>query len=255
MTSSEIFAEHRRSAAAVDEAGNAVVSGYSFNGVNLDYYTAKYAAANGVLLWERRYNGPSNGQDYPASLAVGPNGMIAVTGFSDRDFTTVVYRDVIMPSARGMLAGVLGGLTAVRATVSDRHAGQRLDRSIAHLTNALDPGLWRDETHLNPELGESVFRESQKTIEILCAFLRTPSPNVPHAIINTFIERVVDANRLLASIAIEDAIEAGVPESKVEQARRFLARGDAAAERSLCGKGTEDYRNAWKSAVRTPPAR
>jgi uncharacterized delta-60 repeat protein len=236
---------------AVDEAGNAVLSGYSFNGVNPDYYTAKYAAADGSLLWERRYNGPLMGLDYPGArgLAVGPNGMIAITGVSDRDFATVVYQDVVVPSARDVLAEVLAGLKAMRPTVNDRNAGQKLDRSIAHLTDALDARLWRDENRLNPELGESVFRDSQKAIEILCALLGA-TPNLPNALLNTFIERVVRANRLLAATAIEDAMGAGIPASKVEQARRFLARGDATAETSPCGKAIEDYRNAWKSLNR-----
>src|SRR2546430_11716057 len=35
-----------------------------------DYYTAKYAAADGVLLWEKRYNGPANRVDSATAAAV-----------------------------------------------------------------------------------------------------------------------------------------------------------------------------------------
>jgi hypothetical protein len=47
---------------AVDSNGNVVVTGYSNNGVpqifnDYDYYTAKYAAAEGALLWEKHSNG------------------------------------------------------------------------------------------------------------------------------------------------------------------------------------------------------
>jgi hypothetical protein len=52
---------------------------------------------------------------------------------------------------------------------------------------------------------------------------------------------------LLASIATEDAIKAGVRKSNVEQAQRFLDRGDAVAGKNVCGKALEDYRKAWKS--------
>ncbi|MEK7685481.1 MAG: hypothetical protein AAB466_08665, partial [Verrucomicrobiota bacterium] len=48
-------------AVAVDGSGNVVVTGFSNNGApnqNADFYTAKYAAADGALLWEQRYNGP-----------------------------------------------------------------------------------------------------------------------------------------------------------------------------------------------------
>src|SRR5205823_3730100 len=64
-------------AVAVDSAGNVAVTGYSDNSTDdpnnyqfdylhndatgkADYYTAKYAASDGRLLWEQRYNGPDH---------------------------------------------------------------------------------------------------------------------------------------------------------------------------------------------------
>jgi outer membrane protein assembly factor BamB len=84
------------SAMAVDGSGNVVVTGYAYSGIahDHDYYTAKYAAADGALLWERYYNGPASGVDYATGLALGPNGMVAVTGFSSGDSVTVVYREI-----------------------------------------------------------------------------------------------------------------------------------------------------------------
>jgi hypothetical protein len=94
---------------AVDAAGNVIVTGISRNAVtsrsggtsfaskitikvgnpnpnpiagNLDFYTAKYAAANGALLWERRYNGPNNKDDTPSCVAVDTAGNVVVTGTS-----------------------------------------------------------------------------------------------------------------------------------------------------------------------------
>jgi hypothetical protein len=87
-------------AVAVDENDNVVVTGTSRTGEDgNDYYTAKYAAADGALLWERRYNGPASTNDVvPTSrcLALGRNGVVAVTGTSVResenvDYATVVY--------------------------------------------------------------------------------------------------------------------------------------------------------------------
>jgi len=110
---------------AVDAAGNAVVAGTSFSTNSYtDYYTAKYAAADGALLWEKFYNAPANGSDmvgrlvggnwqgYPQEtparrLALGPNGQVVVAGTSSAtvpsltpsfyvsvfEFATVVYRE------------------------------------------------------------------------------------------------------------------------------------------------------------------
>ncbi|HUS34626.1 MAG TPA: PQQ-binding-like beta-propeller repeat protein [Verrucomicrobiae bacterium] len=69
-------------AVAVDPSGNVVVTGISFNGFNFDFYTAKYDGASGALVWEKRYNGPANGQDYPSAVTVDSNGNVVVTGFS-----------------------------------------------------------------------------------------------------------------------------------------------------------------------------
>jgi hypothetical protein len=103
-------------AVRVDGNGNVVVTGRSASRrlvsgefIN-DYYTSKYAAADGALLWEKRYNGPANRDDYPSSLALGPNGMVVVTGSSAGtgssppyvgyyDYATVVYREGLPPVA------------------------------------------------------------------------------------------------------------------------------------------------------------
>jgi hypothetical protein len=89
-------------AVAVDSSGNVVVTGYSENETDFDYYTAKYAAADGALLWEKRYNGPANGFDGASSLALGPDGLVVVSGGSSDsgsggsvEYATVVYRETL----------------------------------------------------------------------------------------------------------------------------------------------------------------
>jgi outer membrane protein assembly factor BamB len=73
----------RAQAVALDADGNVVVTGYSFGtGSGYDYYTAKYAAADGALLWEKRYNGPANFDDIPRAVAVDTIGNVVVTGNS-----------------------------------------------------------------------------------------------------------------------------------------------------------------------------
>src|SRR5262245_24186487 len=78
---------------AVDSGGNVVVTGTYWYwdrapDVNAEYYTAKYAAADGALLWEQRYNGPANGRDEALAMAVDGSGNVVVTGSS---FSTEYY--------------------------------------------------------------------------------------------------------------------------------------------------------------------
>ncbi len=84
---------------AVDSSGNVIVTGYSWNGTNDDYYTAKYAAADGALLWEQRYNSPSNSTDQAVAVAVDALGNALVTGRSvhnnsQYDYKTIKYAAV-----------------------------------------------------------------------------------------------------------------------------------------------------------------
>ncbi len=84
-------------AVAVDGDGNVIVTGRSTSGSYDDYYTAKYAAADGALLWEQRYDGPAHRHDVPAALAVDGAGNVVVTGYSagsganTSDYYTVKY--------------------------------------------------------------------------------------------------------------------------------------------------------------------
>lgn len=83
-------------AIAVDKSGNVYVAGESpGSGTYRDYAVLKYNKA-GQLLWEARYNGTGNGDDYAYAIAVDGAGNVYVTGSSagkssGNDFATVKY--------------------------------------------------------------------------------------------------------------------------------------------------------------------
>ena len=86
----------RPTSLVVDEAGNVFVTGSSWGGdTRNDYATVKYNP-HGVPLWAVRYNGPENGSDHAASLAVDQAGNVYVTGYiwgdgTSDDYATVKY--------------------------------------------------------------------------------------------------------------------------------------------------------------------
>ena len=60
-----------------------VTGGSDGSTTSQDYATLAYSSTDGAQLWVSRYNGPSNGWDFPSSLAVNPNGtQVFVTGGS-----------------------------------------------------------------------------------------------------------------------------------------------------------------------------
>jgi uncharacterized delta-60 repeat protein len=78
---------------ATDAAGNIYITGPTAGSSSANYVTIKYDP-NGTQLWVKTYNGPSNFRDEPHSLAVMPNGTVAVTGRSSGildDVATILY--------------------------------------------------------------------------------------------------------------------------------------------------------------------
>ncbi len=66
----------------LDAQDNLLVTGYSAGaGTGFDFLTVKYGA-QGQILWNRRFNGPGNGDDFAAGLAIDTAGYIYVAGQS-----------------------------------------------------------------------------------------------------------------------------------------------------------------------------
>lgn len=73
----------------LDSSGNVYVTGHSFgSGSGYDYATVKYDSA-GQQKWVARYNGPGNGGDEAADLAVDNSGNVYVTGGSTGSTTGI----------------------------------------------------------------------------------------------------------------------------------------------------------------------
>lgn len=77
---------------AVDGSGNIVITGKSIgSGTNFDVYIAKYAPADGAILWDRRFNHPTNRPDFPYALALDASGNVVVNGTADEGSDTKIY--------------------------------------------------------------------------------------------------------------------------------------------------------------------
>lgn len=83
---------------AVDNSGNVYVTGLSTGiGTGIDYITIKYNPF-GTLLWEQRYNGTANDDDYARDIALDNSGNVYVTGSSvgigsSSDCLTIKYNN------------------------------------------------------------------------------------------------------------------------------------------------------------------
>ena len=144
---------------------------------------------------------------------------------------------------------VLSHLIALRATITDKSDGHKLDEAIKHLTKSLDLELWVDGTHLQAKHGEKVFNEEKDAVVKLLELLKDKKSTVDKLTLQDFINRLVDADKTLATVAYNDAVAAGGDAKKIAKANEELSKGDA---RALDGKfvdAIEHYRNAWKHAI------
>lgn len=142
---------------------------------------------------------------------------------------------------------VLQDLTALRASITDKKGGDKLDEAIKHLTKSLEPELWVSETRLDPKHGEKVFQEEKDAVVKLFDLMKDKKSTIPDATLQGFINRLVSADRLLASGAINDA--AGGDVKKIDKANDELGKGDARVADSHFTDAIEHYRNAWKHAL------
>ena len=150
-------------------------------------------------------------------------------------------------SPKTIKQNVLDDLIALRATVTDKQDGKKLDEAIKHLTKSLEPELWVSETRLNPKHGEKVFQEEKDAIVKLLDLMKDKKSTIPVATLQGFINRLVNADRLLASGAINDA--AGGDVKKIDKANEELDKGDARVADNHFTDAIEHYRNAWKHAL------
>jgi hypothetical protein len=116
----------------------------------------------------------------------------------------------------------------------------------------LQDAFWIDETHIDGTAGKQVFQEEERAIQNLCAILNIR--NIPNSLVQGFINRITRADRLLAAIAIRDALTAGNSGKDIQQAERLLTLGDSDFARGGCGAGLEEFAEAWKLATSSPPA-
>ena len=125
----------------------------------------------------------------------------------------------------------------------DKEDGHKLDEAIKHLTKSLTSKWWIDSSHLKASEGRKVFDEEKAAVMQLRALRDDTQSTVPDEIMQGFIDRIMEADRLLAVVAIAGSTK------NIANANAELSKGDSELARGHYDHAIDHYKNAWDIAT------
>lgn len=145
---------------------------------------------------------------------------------------------------------VLSQLIALRATVTDKQDGSKLDDAIKSLTASINASLWVDAAHPQPKVGDQIFQSDKDAVNKLSDLIKNKRSPISDVTLLSFIIRIGQADHVLAQIAIADAAARGGDPKKIDQAFQEILKGDGDALSGKADSAIEHYRNAWSQALK-----
>lgn len=163
---------------ATDAQGNVFVTGYTIKGApnyDEDFYTVKYAAVDGRLLWECFYDGDTHENDQPVGMVVDARGDVVVAGYTingiQTDFYTVKYSGTDGHTLWKMrYAGLEGGFDTPTAVgmdadgnvfVTGRTEGEDSDWLTIKYASADGAVLWLKTYSTPPQPGRGSYDDAE----------------------------------------------------------------------------------------------
>ena len=151
------------------------------------------------------------------------------------------------PTARSLKQSALVTATGLLAGASTPDAA-KLRSVVKSLSEALDPSRWVDGNHLQAKHGNEVFDREADAVAKLQELLKDKKTAVPATTLQSLIDTLVQADQILATVAIADAVAASGDPQKIAKAQKELAKAaDALAKRHF-SEAIDHYKNAWHQA-------
>ena len=174
-------------------------------------------------------------QPASASFAGDANYLASSGSGSVSVFTALSLSQSALAQATALLAGA-------------RHSDQdKLKDVVRELTAALAPSLWDDGNHVDSRRGDEVFEKHQDAVDTLMDLQRHGS--LSDSALQGIIDTVVHADRVLAEVAVADAIAAGGDRHAIADAQAQLARAARDVARGRFDSAISHYEKAWEDAL------
>jgi hypothetical protein len=186
---------------------------------------------------------PPSGSTFP----IGTN-TVTCTAADDSGNMAQTNFLVIVLGARGVKRDVLAEMEALQAARVGHFP--LLDGAITSLTHSLGGQLWTDEVHLKAQNGQNVFPEDLSTVFMLSVLMEQKQNFIAKGVLQGWINRLVKADRLLATVEIASATNAGATPQRLSNASKEIIQGDKAANKQQYVSAIILYQNAWNMAMR-----
>jgi hypothetical protein len=143
-------------------------------------------------------------------------------------------------------------LEEAKRLTTNNHTVGRIEKAIEHISRSLDSRLWVDDFHLT-KCGYKVFYEEKQAVHYLIKILRDKKETtVVKEVVQAVIGRLLQADKLLAEMAIREAKAMGSTDPRVIHE---IKEADEEFSEALSdiGKGRfehaiEEFKEAWMHA-------
>jgi len=194
-------------------------------------FTVLDVTPNGQTLTVSSIGMNSTGQNVGIEYANGPQA------------NTIFTFKIDGPSLKVLTQGLLDEINNAIETANKKDA-TRLNEVINSLDKSLDPDRWStDGNHLVCNGGSQVFEMHHTAIVHLMAMLKDTSPGISDTLIRQWINALLNIDRKLAQISIDESTDAGT----ISDALSELAKGDSDVANGDYDNAIVHYKAAWRS--------
>jgi hypothetical protein len=190
----------------------------------------------------------------PADVVVSNDGVTTVSGSTtDRAGNTASVTasiTITITSIRTQKQNVLIQISNLQAAATTtKHDANMLKVARDALAASIDPSLWGTGNHLQQHHGVKVFEKEKQAVDKLLQMLADSGTSVPAATLNGWISVLTNADRVLATTQLSDAIAMHGDAASISQSQALVVSGDAKVAAGNNSGAITDYKNAWKKAM------
>jgi hypothetical protein len=147
-------------------------------------------------------------------------------------FTAMSLKQDVLAQANTLLAA------------AGKQDSEKLKQVVKSLNDSLDSSLWVDGNHVDPKHGNQVFDKEKQAVQKLVELLNKSS--IPAATLQSMIDTLEHADRILAELAVSDAVAAGGDAKKIAAAQDEPAKAATELAGGNFPQAIDHYKNAWQ---------